>query len=133
MKTKSSLSLMILTALLAVGVAPGPLSAQMKIYIVTDLEGISGVYKFSQTREADTPLNIQAMEYFMGDVAAVVRGLRDAGRNRNRGARRPRVAGRSPAAHGTRGEVRHRHCRGPRCCGAWIKLAPASCCWASTR
>ncbi len=54
-------------------------SAQVKIYINTDLEGISGVYKFSQTREKDTPLNLKACEYFMGDVAAVVRGLRDGG------------------------------------------------------
>jgi D-amino peptidase len=58
---------------------PCPASAQLKIYINTDLEGISGVYKFAQTREKDTPLNIQACEYFMGDVAAVVRGLRDGG------------------------------------------------------
>jgi len=54
-------------------------SAQIKIYIMTDLEGVSGVYKFAQTREKDTPLNIQACEYFMGDLAAVVRGLRDGG------------------------------------------------------
>jgi len=53
--------------------------SQIKIYVNTDLEGISGVFKFSQTREKDTPLNIQACEYFMGDVAAVVRGLRDGG------------------------------------------------------
>ena len=52
---------------------------QVRIYVNTDLEGISGVFKFSQTREKDTPLNIQACEYFMGDVAAVVRGLRDGG------------------------------------------------------
>ena len=51
----------------------------MKIYMNTDLEGISGVYKFDQTRQKDTPLNIQACEYFMGDVNAVVRGLRDGG------------------------------------------------------
>jgi D-amino peptidase len=54
-------------------------SAQIKIYVETDLEGVSGVYKFAQTREKDTPLNIQACEYFMGDLAAVVRGLRDGG------------------------------------------------------
>lgn len=53
--------------------------AQIKIYVVTDLEGVSGVYKFAQTREKDTPLNIQACEYFMQDLAAVVRGLRDGG------------------------------------------------------
>jgi D-amino peptidase len=50
-----------------------------KIYVVTDLEGISGVYKFTQTRETDTPLAREAREYFMGDVAAVVRGLRQGG------------------------------------------------------
>ncbi|HOB85055.1 MAG TPA: M55 family metallopeptidase [Bacteroidales bacterium] len=56
-----------------------PVSSQIKIYINTDLEGISGVFKFSQTREKDTPLNIQACEYFMGDLAAVIKGLRDGG------------------------------------------------------
>lgn len=56
-----------------------PVTAQLKIYIITDLEGISGVFKFDQAWFKDTPLNIQACEYFMGDVAAVVRGLRDAG------------------------------------------------------
>ncbi len=58
---------------------PRPATAQIKIYVNTDLEGISGVYKFAQTREKDSPLNIQACEYFMGDLAAVVRGLRDGG------------------------------------------------------
>ena len=53
--------------------------AQKKIYINTDLEGISGVYKFAQTREKDAPLNIQACEYFMADLAAVIHGLRDGG------------------------------------------------------
>jgi len=55
------------------------INSQTKIYINTDLEGISGVFKFSQTREKDTPLNIQACKYFMGDLAAVIRGLRDGG------------------------------------------------------
>jgi D-amino peptidase len=58
---------------------PSGALAQIKIYVNTDLEGISGVYKFAQTREKDTPLNIQACEYFMGDLAAVVSGLRDGG------------------------------------------------------
>jgi len=58
---------------------PLALSGQLKIYVNTDLEGISGVFKFDQTREKDTPLNILACEYFMGDLAAVVRGLRDGG------------------------------------------------------
>jgi len=56
-----------------------PAIAQIKIYVNTDLEGISGVFKFDQTREKDTPLNIQACEYFMDDLAAVVRGLKDGG------------------------------------------------------
>lgn len=60
-------------------VASNNVNAQLKIYVNTDLEGISGVFKFAQTREKDTPLNIQACEYFMGDLAAVIRGLRDAG------------------------------------------------------
>ena len=55
------------------------LKAQIKIFIETDLEGVSGVYKFAQTREKDTPLNMQACEYFMGDLAAVVKGLKDGG------------------------------------------------------
>jgi D-amino peptidase len=47
-----------------------------RIYIVTDLEGASGVYKFAQTREPNNPLGEKAKEYLMGDIAAVVRGLR---------------------------------------------------------
>ena len=49
-----------------------------RIYIVTDLEGASGVYKFAQTREPGNPLGEKAKEYLMGDIAAVVRGLRAA-------------------------------------------------------
>lgn len=60
-------------------IASGETNAQLKIYVNTDLEGISGVFKFVQTREKDTRLNIQACEYFMGDLAAVIHGLRDAG------------------------------------------------------
>jgi D-amino peptidase len=54
-------------------------SAQVKIYIETDLEGVSGVYKFSQTREKGSPDNLKACQYFMDDLAWVVRGLRDGG------------------------------------------------------
>lgn len=56
-----------------------PVTAQKKIYILTDLEGISGVFKFLQTREKDSPQNIQACEYFMDDLSAVIRGLRAGG------------------------------------------------------
>lgn len=69
------IALLILTGL----ISPPHLTAQVKIYVNTDLEGISGVFKFAQTREKDTPLNIQACEFFMGDLAAVIRGLRDGG------------------------------------------------------
>jgi len=71
-----ALALGVLLAILAGSSAAG---AELKIYIVTDLEGISGVFSFAQTREPLTPLNREAREYFMGDLAAVVRGLRDAG------------------------------------------------------
>ncbi|MDD5676927.1 MAG: M55 family metallopeptidase [Kiritimatiellae bacterium] len=50
-----------------------------KIYISTDLEGASGVWRFAQTRDRTSPLFIQAVEYLMGDIAALVRGLREAG------------------------------------------------------
>ena len=53
--------------------------AKKKIYIITDLEGVSGVYNFDQAWIKDTRLNIQASEYFMEDLAAVVNGLRDGG------------------------------------------------------
>ncbi len=53
--------------------------AQKKIYILTDLEGVSGVFNFAQTREKGTPLNLKACEYFMDDLSAVIRGLKDGG------------------------------------------------------
>lgn len=65
---------------LVVGCAgPSHGGAGPRIYICTDLEGASGVYRFAQTRDRDTPSAVEAREYFMGDLAAVVRGLRDAG------------------------------------------------------
>lgn len=76
-----SMSLRITWLLLLVAVATGcgTVGPQKRIYVVTDLEGISGVYKFAQTRETNTPPAREAREYFMGDLAAVVRGLRDGG------------------------------------------------------
>ena len=64
----------------AVGCAVRPAAAAkpVRIYIMTDLEGASGVYQFAQTRETG-PLNDKAKEYLMGDIAAVVRGLRAGG------------------------------------------------------
>jgi len=68
-----------LIAFLAAVLAVHPVAAQLRIYILTDLEGASGVYKFAQTREPGHPLGERAKEYLMGDIAAVVRGLRKAG------------------------------------------------------
>jgi D-amino peptidase len=73
------LSRFVLLGISAFFISSHQVNAQIKIYVDTDLEGASGVYKFAQTREKDTPLNIQACEYFMGDLAAVVKGLRDGG------------------------------------------------------
>ena len=50
-----------------------------KIYVNTDLEGISGVWTFAQTRDRSSPRYVQACESMMGDIAALVRGLRDGG------------------------------------------------------
>ena len=68
--------LLILTAILLNSFV---LSAQLKIYVNTDLEGISGVFNFMQTREKGSPENLLACEYFMGDLDAVIQGLRDGG------------------------------------------------------
>lgn len=57
----------------------GGVSAQIKIYVNTDLEGISGVFNFTQTREKGSPENLLACEYFMDDLEAVIQGLRDGG------------------------------------------------------
>lgn len=54
-------------------------SAQVKIYVNTDLEGISGVFNFTQTREKGSPDNLLACNYFMDDLASVIHGLRDGG------------------------------------------------------
>ena len=77
--TGTILNYVSVTFLILFLISPQPAIAQIKIYVNTDLEGISGVFKFDQTREKDTPLNIQACEYFMGDLAAVIRGLKDGG------------------------------------------------------
>jgi D-amino peptidase len=76
---KPAVRLLLLLILLSIFAEVSTAVAQIKIYVNTDLEGASGVYKFAQTREPDTPLNREAREYFMGDLAAVVRGLRDGG------------------------------------------------------
>ena len=65
-------------ALILAAAFAGPVAAQ-KIYIVTDLEGASGVYHFGQTREKGSPANLRACEFLMGDIAAVVHGLRAGG------------------------------------------------------
>jgi len=67
-------------AALAVCSAPSEARTQPpRGYIKTDLEGASGVYQIAQTREAGTALGEKAKKYLMGDIAAVVRGLRAGG------------------------------------------------------
>ncbi len=66
-------------ALLLAATAHAQTPVKLKIYINTDLEGASGVYQFAQSREQGTPLNREACGYLMDDIAAVVRGLREAG------------------------------------------------------
>lgn len=51
----------------------------MKIFVFTDLEGASGVFSFAQTRDRKDPRYREAVEYLMGDIAAVVKGLRETG------------------------------------------------------
>jgi D-amino peptidase len=50
-----------------------------KIYIATDLEGVSGVSRFEQTRNRTSPDYRAAVDWLMGDISAAVRGFRDAG------------------------------------------------------
>jgi D-amino peptidase len=54
----------------------------MRIYIETDLEGISGVYRFEQSREYGTPANTEARHLLMGEVNAAVAGAFDGGATR---------------------------------------------------
>lgn len=54
------------------------ISAQ-KIYIITDLEGASGVYKWSQIDNKDDELNKKACEYYMKDLEAAIKGFKDGG------------------------------------------------------
>lgn len=53
--------------------------SERKIYVATDLEGASGVWRFAQTRDRTSALYVQAVEYLMGDIAALVRALRETG------------------------------------------------------
>ncbi len=52
------------------------------IWVNTDLEGVSGVWHFGQTRDRNSTLYREACEYMMGDIAALVRGLEDGGAGR---------------------------------------------------
>ena len=51
----------------------------MKIYISTDLEGISGVTSFDQTRDRGNPMFEEARHLLMGDCNAAVQGCLDGG------------------------------------------------------
>ena len=50
-----------------------------KIYIITDLEGASGVYRWAQVEKKDNRLNREACEFFMNDLKAVIKGLQEGG------------------------------------------------------
>lgn len=63
---------------LSIVVLYNPVLAQ-KIYIITDLEGASGVYKWSQIDHKDDELNKKACEYYMKDLEAVIKGFKDGG------------------------------------------------------
>jgi len=54
----------------------------MNVYISTDLEGVSGVYRFDQSREHGTPANIEARHLLMGEVNAAVCGAFEGGATR---------------------------------------------------
>ena len=51
----------------------------MKVYISAELEDVTGVFSFRQTRERGTPANLEACRLLMGDDAAVAEGLKEAG------------------------------------------------------
>ncbi len=77
--TRASFFFVLLAGWLLAGCSVRPEAKPVRIYIVTDLEGASGVYQFAQSREAGNSLCEKAKEYLMGDIAAVVRGLRAGG------------------------------------------------------
>ncbi len=79
MSSRHALWLLVPAIALTPACAVRPAPAELKIFVVTDLEGATGVYKFAQTREPDNPLCREAMEYLMHDIAAVVHGLRAGG------------------------------------------------------
>ena len=51
----------------------------LKIYICTDLEGISGVTVFEQTRDPNPKRHEEAAHLLMGDISAAVQGCLDGG------------------------------------------------------
>jgi len=54
----------------------------MRVYIETDLEGVSGVFRFEQSREYGTAANNEARHLLMGEVNAAVAGAFDGGATR---------------------------------------------------
>jgi len=47
----------------------------MRVYVETDLEGVSGVCVWEQTRDRDSAMYQVARKLLMGDIAALVDGL----------------------------------------------------------
>ena len=56
---------------------------EMRVYINTDLEGVCGVYRFEQSRDAfGSAANVEARHLLMGEVNAAVAGCFDGGATR---------------------------------------------------
>lgn len=51
----------------------------MKIYVMTDLEGVTGVHSSRQSKPAETREYLEATRLLMADVAALAEGLQQAG------------------------------------------------------
>lgn len=49
----------------------------MKVFILTDLEGVAGVNRWVQTRDGETPEKLRAMKLLTGEVNAAVEGILD--------------------------------------------------------
>ena len=79
MLRKSMLHWLLFAVPIVIGTFPYQAAAGKKIYVSTDMEGASGVFQWAQVNFTTTTLSQKAREYFMSDLNAVIRGLRDGG------------------------------------------------------
>lgn len=54
----------------------------MRVYMITDLEGVCGVFRWEQANEYGSPANIEARHLLMGEVNAAVAGAFEGGATR---------------------------------------------------